>query len=452
MVFNRFSVQVGIRLLLIGVTMFAAIWSYFETNIMMSPLGFGVLAIIQMVLLFYYINRTRAELLIFFKSFDNRDFNKLYNEFAWGQSKDELKVAFNNVLRTFKKLSLEREEQYQYLKLVNEHVSVGLISFKEDGKVDLMNTAAQSLLNVPVLGKISQLENHDAVLWEELKGLKPGGKKVLSPINSSTKLAVVSRSFKLADENYTLISLQDISAELEDREMDAWQKLIRVLTHEIMNSVTPVVSLTTAIKMIMQDDQGKLKTDQLDPEELNDVFKSIVAIEKRGQGLLGFVKAYRDYTRLPVPEFTEVNVLILLNETVQLTKSEMDEVKVNISNEIPSDAFIQADEKLISQVLINLIKNAAEAMEGSSNAQIDIGLRQEEEHTYLAVADNGPGIPEDIVNEIFVPFFTTKKKGNGIGLSLSKQIMKAHKGDITISADSEGTVFSLVFKGGESTL
>lgn len=445
MVFNRFSVQVGIRLLLIGVTMFAAIWSYFETNIMMSPLGFGVLAIIQMVLLFYFINRTRAELLIFFKSFDNRDFNKLYNEFAWGQSKDELKVAFNNVLRTFKKLSLEREEQYQYLKLVNEHVSVGLISFKDNGRVDLMNTAAQGLLNVPALGLISQLSNHDEALWEELKNMKPGDKSILSPANSNVKLAAVSRSFKLADENYTLISLQDISAELEDREMDAWQKLIRVLTHEIMNSVTPVVSLTTAIKMIMQDDQGKLKTDQFDPEELNDVFKSIVAIEKRGQGLLGFVKAYRDYTRPPVPEISKVNVFTLINETVQVTKSEMSAVKVNISNEIPTDAFIQADEKLIGQVLINLIKNAVEAMEGLPSAHIDISLQQEEEHTYIEVGDNGSGIPEDIVNEIFVPFFTTKKQGNGIGLSLSKQIMKAHKGDITVSTNPEGTIFSLRF-------
>lgn len=445
MVFNRFSIQVAVRLILIAATMFAGVWSYFETIIIMSPLGFGLLTLIQMLLLFYYINRTRAELLTFFKSFDNRDFNKAYNEFAWGQSKDELKVAFNDVLRTFKKLSLEREEQYQYLKLVNEHVSVGLISFKDDGKVDLMNTAAQGLLNVPALGMITQLSNHDEALWGELKAMNPGDKTILSPLHSNVKLAAISRSFKLAEENYTLISLQDISAELEDREMDAWQKLIRVLTHEIMNSVTPVVSLTTAIKMIMQDDQGKLKTDQFDPEELNDVFMSIVAIEKRGQGLLGFVKAYRDYTRPPVPEFSKVNAFTLINETVQLTKSEMGEVKVNISNEIPSDAFIQADEKLIGQVLINLLKNAAEAMENSPSARIDITFRQEEEHTYLEVADNGPGISDDIINEIFVPFFTTKKQGNGIGLSLSKQIMKAHKGDITVLTNSEGTVFSLKF-------
>lgn len=411
----------------------------------MSPLGFGLLTIAQMVMLFYFINRTRDELLVFFKSFDNRDFNKAYNEFAWGQSKDELKVAFNNVLRTFKKLSLEREEQYQYLQLVNEHVSVGLVSFKKNGKVDLMNSAAQKLLGVPQLGKIEQLANHDDPLWQSLKNLKVGDRTILSPTGSAIKLAVVSRSFKLAEDDYTLISLQDISAELEEREMDAWQKLIRVLTHEIMNSVTPVVSLTTAIKMIMQDDQGNLKSQDLEAEELDDVFKSIVAIEKRGQGLLGFVKAYRDYTRPPVPEIAKVNLFSLINDTVQITKSELGDVKVDVSKEIPVDAFVQADEKLISQVLINLIKNAAEAMENKPGSRITVDVSIQDDMTSLRVSDNGPGIPEDIVDEIFVPFFTTKKQGNGIGLSLSKQIMKAHKGDILAESSSSGTTFSLIF-------
>ncbi|MBO3699679.1 PAS domain-containing sensor histidine kinase [Roseivirga sp. E12] len=445
MVFNRFTIQVAVRLLLIAVTMFAAIWSFFQTEIIMSPLGFGLLTIAQMVMLFYYINRTRDELLVFFKSFDNRDFNKVYNEFAWGQSKDELKVAFNNVLRTFKKLTLEREEQYQYLQMVNEHVSVGLISFKADGRVDLMNSAAQDLLGVPALGKIDQLANHDEGTWDKLKALKAGDSMVLSPNASKSKLAVVSRSFKLAEEDYTLISLQDISAELEEREMDAWQKLIRVLTHEIMNSVTPVVSLTTAIKMIMQDDEGRLKADQFEKDDLEDVFKSIVAIEKRGRGLLGFVQAYRDYTKPPVPEISRVNLFSLIHDTVQISKSELGSVKLNLLPHLLEDAFVQADEKLISQVLINLIKNAAEAMEGQPDAQIDITTEQEGGNTYIQVADNGPGIPDEIINEIFVPFFTTKKQGNGIGLSLSKQIMKAHKGDITLSTDSQGTVFSLKF-------
>lgn len=446
MAFNRFTVQVAVRLILIAATMFAAVWSYFKTEIIMSPLGFGVLTIAQMVMLFYFINKTREELLIFFKSFDNRDFNKAYNEFAWGQSKDELKVAFNNVLRTFKKLTLEREEQYQYLQMVNEHVSVGLISFRSDGRVDLLNSAAQNLLGIPALGRIDQLENHKPALWKELSSLQPGDGVVLSPDESKTKLAVVSRSFKLVEEDYTLISLQDISSELEEGEMDAWQKLIRVLTHEIMNSVTPVVSLTTAIKMIMQDEGGKLKPGAFDQDELEDVFKSIVAIEKRGQGLLGFVQAYRDYTRPPIPEISKVNLFALINDTVQIIKSELGAVQLNISPSIPEDAFIQVDEKLISQVLINLIKNAAEAMEGQSDAKIDIDYRQESDGIHLEVADNGPGIPEDIINEVFVPFFTTKKQGNGIGLSLSKQIMKAHKGDIMTNSSKDGTSFTLVFQ------
>ena len=423
--------------------MFGAFWSYFETNIYMSPIGFGILTLVQIGLLLFYINKTRHDLLQFFRTFDYRDFNKSYNEREWDGSKDDLKVAFNNVLKTFKQLSLEREEQYLYLKLVNEHVSVGLISYKSDGRIDLINKAACHLLAVPSLGRIDQLANHDVSLWQQIQALQIGGKEMLTPSSGGLKLAVVSKEFKLAKETYTLISFQDISAELEEREMDAWQKLIRVLTHEIMNSVTPVVSLTTAIKMIMQDDQGKLKSEQFDAEELEDVFKSIVAIEKRGQGLLDFVKAYRDYTRPPVPEISEVKLLSWINDTVQVVKTELKAVEINISPNISENITIQVDEKLMSQVLINLLKNASEAMKGQSDAVIDIEVRQEDGNTYLDVADNGSGIPEDIINEIFVPFFTTKKKGNGIGLSLSKQIMKAHKGDITVTSDSNGSKFCL---------
>ena len=425
--------------------MFAGMWSYYETDIFMSPIGFGVLAIVQFVALFYYFNRTRNELLVFFRSFDNRDFNKAYNEYAWGQSKDELKVAFNSVLKTFKKLSLEREEQYQYLKLVNEHVSVGLISYKADGRIDLMNKPACELLGVPLLGRVDQLENHDATLWQQIQALETGEKSIIVPSTGNLKLAVMSKAFKLADEDYILISFQDISAELEEREMDAWQKLIRVLTHEIMNSVTPVVSLTTAVKMIMQNNAGELKTEALAEEDLNDIYKSIVAIEKRGQGLLGFVKAYRDYTRPPIPEIGPMNLLTWLRDTVQIVKAEMKGVAINISPTISENLTIQADEKLLSQVLINLLKNGAEAMEGQGNAQIIIGSQTTKDSLHLTITDNGPGISDDILKDIFIPFFTTKKSGNGIGLSLSKQIMKGHKGDITVESDAGETTFTLTF-------
>lgn len=424
--------------------MFGAFWSYFRTDITMSPIGFAVLAIAQLIALFYYINKARTDLLHFFKAFDFRDFNKSYNEHLWNGSEDELKVAFNNVLKTFRKLSLEREEQYQYLRLVNEQISVGIISFKKDGSIDLMNNAARSLLNIPMLGQIEQFANHDEMLWQQLNQLEEGRQVIIEPANRNLKLAVTSKSFRLVDEDYTLISFQDISSELEEGEMDAWQKLIRVLTHEIMNSVTPVVSLTTAVKMIMQNDNGQLKKEQLEQEELVDVFKSITAIEKRGQGLLGFVKAYRDYTRPPVPEIDNVNLFSWVNDTVQVIKSELKNVQIKVSETIPEDLFIKADEKLMSQVLINLLKNSSEAIAGSEG-EISISAEILEGQVHLHVRDNGSGIPENIRKEIFVPFFTTKKQGNGIGLSLSKQIMKAHKGDITVESNSEGTIFTLKF-------
>jgi len=320
-----------------------------------------------------------------------------------------------------------------------------LISYKADGRIDLMNKPACELLGVPLLGRVDQLENHDATLWQQIQALETGEKSIIVPSTGNLKLAVMSKAFKLADEDYILISFQDISAELEEREMDAWQKLIRVLTHEIMNSVTPVVSLTTAVKMIMQNNAGELKTEALAEEDLNDIYKSIVAIEKRGQGLLGFVKAYRDYTRPPIPEIGPMNLLTWLRDTVQIVKAEMKGVAINISPTISENLTIQADEKLLSQVLINLLKNGAEAMEGQGNAQIIIGSQTTKDSLHLTITDNGPGISDDILKDIFIPFFTTKKSGNGIGLSLSKQIMKGHKGDITVESDAGETTFTLTF-------
>ena len=446
MVFSKFNIQVIVRILGIGLTMFGGTYSYFETNFVVSPIGFCVLTIAQLAALFWYINRTRQDLLKFFKSFDSRDFAKNYHEQYWDGTTDELKQAFNSVLKTFRQLTLEREEQYQYLQLVNEHVSTGILSFAEDGKIDLLNSSAQQLLGIPVLQRFVQIKNHDQSLYQQLNEIKLGQNILLKLSNSSSKVTARCRQFELLDRSFKLISLQDISAELEEQELDAWQKLIRVLTHEIMNSVTPVVSLTTAIKTMLQDEEGELRDLALEDEELSDIFKSVTAIEKRGQGLMDFVKAYRDYTKPPVPEIQKVNVFSLLNDSLQLSKPYLKDIKVELNSIIPEDEFIDVDEKLISQVLINILKNAGEALSGQQDPTIAIQYEKTDGMRVISVRDNGPGIPEEELNEIFVPFFTTKKQGSGIGLSLSKQIMKAHGGNISAESEIEkGSAFEISF-------
>lgn len=436
---NKFFLSISLRVIGIGLTMFGGIWSFFETAFIVSPIGFGVVTLIQIVALIYFINSSRNELLKFFRGVDLRDFSKNYQE-HFGGSPDELKSEFNRVLETFRKLTLEKEEQYQYLQLVNNEAPIGIMSFDEKGKIDLYNPELCRLLGTPVLGQLNQLNKFDPEL---ANALMSGDKEqwIFNPQAKTAQYSVKKRTFELSGQSLQLITIQDISSELEEREIDAFQKLIRVLTHEIMNSVTPVVSLTTAMRMMMEENGG-MREDTFEKEELEDLYKSVLSIEKRGQGLMGFVKAYRNYTKPIELDLTEVRLSQLLGNVIQLCRSDLDGMQLQL--DVQNDEVLRLDEKLISQVAINLLKNASQALHGTSHPEIRVVIKSDPTFQ-LSISDNGPGVPGDIRNDIFVPFFTTKKEGSGIGLSLSKQIMKAHGGDLNLIASDQGSEFVLSF-------
>ena len=448
MVFKSFRVQVIVRGIGIGLTAWAFAWSIYLTEFLMTPLVFALLTVLQLIGLIYYTENSLKEIRRFSESFIDRDYMRKFDESERGKVFKELGDTFNRIIDDFKQIRIEKEEHYRYLLQVNDHVNVGLICFKADGKIDLMNKAAANLVGTPILDRLEHLKNHHASFYELLLGMKSGDKQLFqSTMTEEAKdLAVAANKFKLKEEEYTLVSLQDIRSELDANEMTAWQKLIRVLTHEIMNSVTPVVSLTTAIKLMMEDEEGKpIPLDKLDEEVGNDIYRSVFAIENRGKGLLGFVNAYRDYTNPPQPELETVNLLSLVNENLQVLKASMAEVNISIDKTAREDLLVEADPKLLSQVIINLVKNAAEALAGKEGGSINLNVQRGDHQGEIVVADNGPGIPEHLVDEIFVPFFTTKEKGNGIGLSLSKQIMKAHGGDLSVKTSEAGTTFLLKF-------
>lgn len=444
MVFKSFRFQVLLRTIGIGLSLMGLSWSIYETDFLMTPIVFSLLTVIQVIGLVYYSESSLKELKRFFDSFSDHDYTRKFEETGKGKAFDELGKTFNRVIDEFRKIRIQREEHYQYLLQVNEHVNVGLICFKEDGSIDLMNSAACELLNKPVLDQIGRLKNADPHLHEALLTLSPGEKMLYKYQHGprTLDLAIMANKFKLGDTRYTLISLQNIRSELDAQEMQAWRKLIRVLTHEIMNSVTPVVTLTTAIQRMMEEEPGAPRPfEELEEEEEKDIYKSITAIANRGKGLLDFVNAYRDYTKEPEPEKEPVDLVMLVEGILQVLRPTLGDIRVDFE---VGDAIMESvDRNLIEQVVINLIKNAAEALEGVSESAIRIEVSPEAKS--IVIADNGPGIPEDIRDEIFVPFFTTKPKGNGIGLSLCKQIMKAHGGDILVKSGDEGTAFSLIF-------
>lgn len=448
MVFRNFRFQVILRGIGIGVTTVGLAWSIYLTEFLMTPIVFALGTLLQLIALIIYVEGTIKEVKRFSDSFSESDYMRKFDDSKKGKVFKDLGLTFNRIIGDFKRIRIEKEEHYRYLLQVNEHVSVGLICFKEDGRIDLMNQAAATLLNTPMLDRMDHLQNHDDPFHHLLTHMKSGQKKLFKATftKEARELAIVANKFTLKGEQYTLISLQDIRAELDANEMTAWQKLIRVLTHEIMNSVTPVVSLTTAMKMMMEDEEGKpIPVSKLDSETGEDLYRSVFAIENRGKGLLGFVNAYRDYTNPPQPELETVNLFSLASDVVQIMKSTMEGTELIIDVKSKEDALVEADATLISQVVINLVKNAKEALIDTNRAQIKVLVESNSARVSLTVEDNGPGIPVDVKEEIFVPFFTTKDKGNGIGLSLSKQIMKAHSGNIEVDTDEKGTRFSLLF-------
>jgi two-component system, NtrC family, nitrogen regulation sensor histidine kinase NtrY len=451
MIIKSFRLNVILRVLLLTGAIFGFEYVWGHENWPMTKLFFvlGILALVGDLI--YYVERTNRDLRSFLLAVKHKDFTHTFSREPRGKSFAGLKDAFNQIIESYQDLRAEKESHYQYLQNVIEHVSVALICFRADGSIELMNEAAQHLLNRPYMSHIDVLERVNEDLMEAVRDLGPHERKLVKAVINEElhNIAVQATEFKLQGTHYKLISLQDIRSELDEKEIDTWQKLIRVLTHEIMNSVTPIISLTKVIHGLMSDEQGHRRDlVELDTEDVDDILSSVTTIESRSKGLLHFVHAYRNLTKIKKPQFDEVAVKDMLDRVCGLLKPELDKRGIEtVRNLTIPQLRIKADHELIEQVLINLVKNAMEALSDRGGAQIELACyRNNDDRPVIMVRDNGPGIDQEYVDKIFIPFFTTKKKGSGIGLSLSRQIMRLHRGSINFhSSAEEGTTFWLTF-------
>ncbi|MDZ7741143.1 MAG: ATP-binding protein [Bacteroidota bacterium] len=331
---------------------------------------------------------------------------------------------------------IEKELYYQYLQTVIGHVDTALVCFDDNGRIALINEAAGKLLNTQILQTLEYLKRKQPEIIHLLENIRTGEQKLLKiRIRSELmQLSVRATEFKLQGTLYKLVALQDIKNELESRELESWQKLIRVLTHEIMNSVTPITSLSQAIKDSLEDENGRsVNLKDIGTEDLDDIHRSILTIENRSKGLLRFVETYKNLTKLPKPEFEKIRISDLLNHISSLMQAELDKegIKLQIQND-EKEAVIYADHDMMVRVLINLITNARDALPGRKDAVILIqSQRDQQNRVNILIKDNGKGMDATTLENIFIPFFTTKEKGSGIGLSLCRQIMHLHKGSIT---------------------
>lgn len=409
----------------------------------------GLLIVGMSIALFSYVERFQKELGTFLMSIKHRDFSLNFSTVNQGKNTRQLHEAFNTILGSYRDLRVEKEVHYQYLQNIIEHIRVALICFKADGEVVLMNQAAHGLLGRPYLGNINGLNKVSDVLYDTIASLDPG-EQVLKKLvlkGELHHLAIHKSSFKLVEGAFNLVSLQNIKSELEEQEVESWQKLIRVLTHEIMNSVTPVLSLTGALGRQLETLPDESST-PFSEDSLHDFQQGIRAIENRSEGLLQFVHAYRNLTRIPTPQIEPVRIQMIFDRLQYLFKEEWEKAGIEVELSVdPQELEILVDPNLLDQVLINLIKNAMEAVRERKGGTLSLhAFAGQNERTIIQVADNGKGIDRELQEKIFIPFFTTKKQGSGIGLSLSRQIMRLHKGNITFQSEpEEGTVFTLAF-------
>jgi nitrogen fixation/metabolism regulation signal transduction histidine kinase len=450
MIFRSFRLKVIIRIALLGVLMgflFFAInkgnW-YFATGVT------AVLIIILLVELFFFIDRSNRDLYNMLLSLKQKDFSQSVATRFSEKSFRELEEIFNEIRNIYRDASIEREVHYQYLQFIINHINVTLICFCADGAISVFNPAARKMLGVTAPDHISIIKKINEDLYELILKLSSGQNEMIKLIlkGELMQLSVYASEFKLQEVPHKLVSIQDIKEELETQELESWQKLIRVLTHEIMNSVTPISSLSSAINEMMTEENGTMKPlSGIPAEDADDMYSSLRTIEERSKGLLKFVSNYKDLTRLPQPVFMNIKLVEIFDDVSSLMTKTLDKHKIafEVFSEGPETA-IYADKDMILQVLINLIVNAIDALEKKRNKKIRMTGFRLGEKTFIQVSDNGQGIDRESIDKIFIPFFTTKKKGSGIGLNLARQIMRLHKGSIYFtSEEGKGTTFTLEF-------
>lgn len=462
MVFKRFSVAVFTRTVVLCLTVFVLIYLITKTTFIATPFIVGLLIIAQIYSLIHYVQKTNRDIARFFDSIKYSDFTQSFQPSIKGSSFEDLNRALSDVIEQFRKTRSEKEEHYRYLQIVIQHVGIGLMVFTANGKVELINAAAKRLLKVNTVDNISDLAGMSKSLVRTLQQIAGGENILVKFVNDNElfQLSIYATEFKMRDNQYKLISLTNIQNELEEREMEAWQNLIRVLTHEIMNSVTPLISLSSTASSLLDgamrtEDEGKPEAGGRRPEKmgsdsefLGDVKGALDTISRRSRGLLHFVDDYRNLTRIPTPNFQTFKIDDLFGRITKLFNDRFQVRNIEFTtNANPPGLELTADPDLIEQVIINLVMNSIGALTETSRPRIRLSAKTDSRGGILIqVADNGQGIPEELQEKIFIPFFTTRKEGSGIGLSLSRQIMRAHKGNIAVSSSAgEETVFTLRF-------
>ena len=444
--FNRFRLFVLLRVIVLFLTVTIFVYLLFFDEKYVTTVVTGFVILFEVYELFNYIESTNKKLRRFFDAIKYNDFNMSFtHDNKLGKTFKELNLSFKEVIDAILLERQKREEFFQELQVIVENIASGIISIDPNGQIKLINKSALKLLGIEHSKHSLQLNVTLPALHDILHAVGNANRTSYQS-KDGKELAIIRTIYKLGNEQYQLLALQDIKAELQAKELEAWQNLTKVLRHEIMNSIAPISSLTSTLQQVIKEDihrDGELNT--LNRESLEDLEEGLSTISGRSDGLINFINAYRDYTNLPEINLQKVDLNTIALGAVNLMKNEFGYHQLQL-NTLGAEAQIKIDPQLIEQVLINLIKNAKEAIQQLDDGEVKVTINQANGQLTIDITDNGTGITEEAKQKIFMPFYSTKNRGSGIGLSLSKQIMQLHGGDIRLQSEiGKGSTFTLVF-------
>lgn len=449
MLSKKFYINIFTRILFILFTCLAFFPFIGNEERLFTIISLIICVLIQIYLLLNYINRFNREVADFFSALKSNDASFAFHDNIFPYISENVRNDIAHVRKQLFNITELKEIQQSYFKTIIETAQTGLITISETGKIELINKCALELLNIDKIYHINAIENIHPNLYQTIQNASAGFEKSIL-IKGKTKaipLSIRISEFRQKKNKFKLVSFQNIESELNDKEIDSWHKLIRVLTHEINNTLSPITSLANSLeKLYLNSNNKKITKDEISDNIIDKTHEGLHLISQRGEGLIEFVNNYRNISSLKTMNFSLFKVAELFYNLELLMKNKLDEKNIDLFIDIkPIDLEINADKKFTEQIFINLIKNSIDSAHKDSGIISLRAFKNDNNKIILEIIDNGVGIPNEIIDQIFVPFFTTKKEGSGIGLSLAQQIIRLHGGSISVhSVPDKETVFTIM--------
>ena len=438
MTYNNNGLKIGVRVVVLAILIIAAVVSYYETDLIVTPVMLSLLGIISAFELIWYLGRMEREFTRFLLSIKHHDFSRSYRNKS---EYKELQNAYDLITKSFEDLETQKHADNRLLQTVSQHLKIGLVCYDQTGETVFVNKAFKEMLGLRSFARLESISQSHRSIYDYLIAEKTVS-GALAKGNNEEKLLIKTEAFTLRGKAFKLASLYDIRSTLDTNELESYQKLMRVMTHEIMNSATPILSLIQVVNKKLID--GEKIRPFSEPEQKNIAF-SLGAIETQTHGILKFVEAYRKINKEIRPNKEVTTMSALVDPVIKLLINP-EVIDFSFDNQVKEK--IKVDKGLMSQTLINLLKNAIEAVDGVKSPQIRLFVYKSKELLKVTVEDNGGGLMESQLSQIFVPFFTTKPEGSGIGLALSRKIVNAHGGNLICEiTDQKMTRFSILLPG-----